>query len=306
MSTILILNHNIPNCGVYQFGKRVYNLLQTSKIHRYIYAEVDKANDYIRTLRIHNPDIIFYNWHQSTMIWLKDIHITGNKHAKHFFMYHDGANRKIYDGYILFGATDIGENTIPNDSRKFIVPRPLLNYSGTYRRNDVINIGSFGFPFWDKGMHTLVSMAGEQFNNVVVNLHVPPSYFGDPTDITCQAVIAECMKRTKSNVELNISRNFVSDIGILRFLANNDLNAFLYSTDGIGLSSATDYALSVKRPIAITNKHMFRHFSSSEITIENNSLRDILENGTRPLEKYYKEWSTDNFINTLDEVFSNV
>ncbi len=100
-----------------------------------------------------------------------------------------------------------------------------------------------------------------------------------------------------------LTHDLLSNDEVLDFLAKNDLNVFLYMAQSEGLSSVTDYALSVNRPIAITNNMMFRHFANENIVVgENNSLVDILNRGTAPLEKYYKMWAVDRFVEELDNV----
>ena len=77
----------------------------------------------------------------------------------------------------------------------------------------------------------------------------------------------------------------------------------MYQVNSEGLSSVTDYALSVKRPLAITNSMMFRHIVSDEVIVgDNNSLIDIMSKGTKHLEKFYKMWAVDRFVEELDNV----
>jgi hypothetical protein len=111
---------------------------------------------------------------------------------------------------------------------------------------------------------------------------------------------------TKKGVTLNITRNFLDDDGVLQFLANNDINVFMYSENGNGISSAIDYALSVKRPIAITRCNMFRHILKNDIVLSGkNSVVDILNRGTKPLNEFYDKWSTQKFIDEMDGIFND-
>ena len=71
-----------------------------------------------------------------------------------------------------------------------------------------------------------------------------------------------------------------------------------------GLSGATDYLLSVDRPIGINHTEPFRHIYKEEMDYEKHSIREIIDGGTAPLEEFYKRWSTDNFRDILDKEFS--
>jgi len=87
-------------------------------------------------------------------------------------------------------------------------------------------------------------------------------------------------------------------------LAGNDINVFYYDDQpNPGISSAPDYALSVKRPIAITRVKMLRHIYARDIIIDKHNLMSIWQKGTKPLEKFYHEWSRPNFIKAMDDLF---
>ena len=43
---ILFLNHKIKHCGVYQYGVRLYQIIQKSKNIIIVYKEVDSFEEY--------------------------------------------------------------------------------------------------------------------------------------------------------------------------------------------------------------------------------------------------------------------
>ena len=43
---VLFLNHKIINCGIYQYGIRLFNILVKSENITYIYKEIDSFNEY--------------------------------------------------------------------------------------------------------------------------------------------------------------------------------------------------------------------------------------------------------------------
>ena len=303
MTTVLLVNHKQPACGVYQFGKRIYDLVKDSENVIYYYTEVDELASYCSAVNFYKPDIIVYNWHRGTMPWLTEKMIIGDTSYKHYFIFHEEFVRKNYDKYLFLGAYDFTNGEKFGD-KKVLLPRPLLEYNGTYSKNKVLTVGSFGFGFWQKGFHELTSVINHSFDKAVLNLHMPYSFFGDPLKEQTNAVELECWNRvSNSGFTLNITHELLDDDGVLKFLAGNDINMFLYGENGEGISSVIDYALSVKRPIAISNSKMFRHLDNSEILYSENSIVDIINKGTKPLEKYYKDWSIENFRKEFDKVF---
>lgn len=304
MTKVLFVNHKIKNCGVYQFGKRVANLSSKSTKLNCNYIEVDCVEELKEEIIKFNPDVVVYNWHIGTMSWLtKDI-IKSFDIERNFFIYHQEDMIDSFDKYLFFGDYD-PSNSLPH-SMKSLISRPLFNFTGEYPINDVANIGSFGFGFHNKGFDKLVSLVNSTFSEAVINLHMPPSYFGDPTGTQTREVIQKCLDANKNpNITLNISQDFKTDDGVLLFLANNDINVFVYEENGDGISSVIDYALSVKRPIAISESRMFRHLDGvSGISIADSSLKEIINRGVAPLEDIYKKWSNENFIREMEEAIN--
>jgi hypothetical protein len=303
MKTVLIINHYQKSCGVQQFGRRIYDLVKNSKNVNYIYHEVEDIfafRDYYNRIK---PNIIVYNWHRGTMPWLTEDVIRNLKDVKHYFIYHEEFTRNIYDKYLFFGDYDFsGGRKFGN--KKILLPRPLLKYDGNYPVNETITIGSFGFGFWNKGYHTLTKLVNDTFEKAVLNLHMPFSFFGDPKRETTLAVRNECWRvLTNPNIRLNISHEFLDDAGVLKFLAGNDINVFLYEENGEGISSVIDYALSVRRPIGISESKMFRHITNENIIVGNKTIQDIITNGVKPLEQFYDRWSQENFTKEFDKEF---
>jgi len=306
MKTVLIVNHYRINCGVQQFGRRVWDLAKHSTKVKFTYIEVEDKETFFHWYKEIKPDIVLYNWHRGTMPWLTENIVTNLRGSKHYFIFHEEFTRKNFDKYLFFGDYDF-TNGDKFGSKKVLLPRPLLKYGGDYPVNDVTTIGSFGFGFWNKGYHTLTELVNRTFEHAVLNFHMPYSFFGDPLKKQSKEVEYECRKLvTNPGLKLNITHDFLDDAGVLKFLAGNDINVFLYGENGQGISSVIDYALSVKRPIAISDSKMFRHVAKDNITVGNNSIQDIIDNGTEQLNEFYTRWSPENFQEELDKVFDDV
>jgi hypothetical protein len=249
-------------------------------------------------------DIIVYNWYPVTMPWLPEKFVEDRWGMQHYFLFHDGHMRTIYDKYLFSGA--IGKDiSIPPD-KYYILPRPLFKYQGSYPDNQIPTIGSFGFGAWQKGFHDLVTRVNDEFDAAVINIHMPNAFFGDERGKETRKIADKCRElNRKSGIKLNITHNFKSDNETLEFLAGNDINIFMYSAANQGLSSATDYALSVRRPIGITNNSMFKHIYKDEISIEKHSIRELIDDETKHLEEFYVRWNPEKFFEEMDKAYEN-
>ena len=298
-----MLNHKHVKCGVYQFGKRVYNLAARSTKVDYVYRDLNSKQEYHSILAEVQPDFIVYNWHWDRMPWLAESDIVNNTGVKHYFIYHDGSMVRNYDKYLFFGAFDPFDRDAVD--KRVLLPRPLYPYDGDYPVNNIPTIGSFGFSFLHKRFPELVKLVNDAFDEAVINIHMTLPYFGDTPGCSIKEIEKACVSNNrKPNIKLNITQDFIDDDNLLKFLAGNDINIFNYSCfPNPGISSALDYALSVKRPIAISDNIMFRHVTEESILLSKNSIPDIMRLGTEPLNKYYEKWSIDKFSQSMDELF---
>jgi hypothetical protein len=302
--SVLIINHDKVACGTFQFCKRIYSIVSKSKDISYFYKECVNREDYLSALVEIKPDYIVYNWHKDRINWLGEIDIAENTSAKHYFLFHDGSVVNRYDKYLFFGEFPNYPTPI-NKERSILLPRPLIDYHGTYPVNDVPTIGSFGFATDHKRFPELVTLVNKTFDKAHIRLHITSPYFGVTKGYNLPDIMEKCVRNNVNpNVKLSISNNFIGDEQLLEFLAGNDINVFNYAyMENPGISSAIDYALSVKRPFAITKNNLFRHVASNSILLENNSIQDIINKGLAPIERFYHFWHTDTFREQFDGLF---
>jgi hypothetical protein len=205
-------------------------------------------------------------------------------------------------------------NYKPNENNYRLL-RPLFQYTNKTNLNpNKLKIGSFGFGFASKQYESLCACIRDNFHRttfpVELRLHLTHSHFCENSrDIETIKFVANRILNNP-NITLNITTNFISDDELLEFLAGNDLNIFFYQKypSYNGISSSIDYALSVKRPIAICRSNMFSHIwnTTPSICAEDSSLKEIINNGFSPLEHYYNQWSHSNFIKVFEDNIQNV
>jgi hypothetical protein len=311
MKTVLFLNNTIKSCGVQQWGIRAGRLLESAKNYSVAYAELSSEYEYFNLIRKYSPSIVVYNYHVDLMPWLKR---NGLMHGvKHIAIVHEGfshLNDHIgFDHYIY-----LPENTYiaPNWKDKVsIISRALLPYNGDYGKNSVTTIGSFGFGFKHKQFPLIVRKVNEQFDNANIRINMPFQFKADPHGYMAKEEAGLCrLEITKPGIRLDITNKFMEEDELLEFLAGNDINAFFYDSSKLDSSSgATDFALSVDRPIAISHSPMFSHIIDkigTEICIEYHSFQDIINNGTGILEPLKNKWSSNALIKEFEDIFNDV
>ena len=127
MKPVLFLSHPEHACGVWQFGRRVFELASQSEKVRFIYREMLTKSDYFKIVSEHKPEYIIFNWHRGTMPTLTENLIYEKKNCKHYFIFHDEFTRQNYDKYLFFGGYDFSEGAKFGE-KKVLLPRPLMEY----------------------------------------------------------------------------------------------------------------------------------------------------------------------------------
>ena len=303
---IFIINHSVENCGVYQYGKRFGNIASKSKKYNFMYFEINSDSEFISKFGEHKPQAIIYNYLSGTMPWLSGglIQACREQGVKQYTIVHNSH----YHGFDYY----LHQNPYhPNvDDTNFALARPLFDYksSNVKSNDDILHIGSFGFGLTCKSIDKICELINEQlsYRKVQINLHLTEAHFCPNAD-TISSIKQDCLNAiTHDNIKLNTTHKFLTNDEMLDFLSKNDLNIFFYEKyqHYNGISSTIDYALSVKKPIAICRSNMFAHIWDvhPSICVENNSLINIINNGFDPLEEKYNSWTNEQFIHTLETI----
>lgn len=299
MRPILFLNHKAERCGVYQLGASTAEVLTASEKFRFEYAEVTTLAEAQAAVQQYLPDAMLCNWHPATMPWLCD-------HAVACFarpvgvMCHDSPYPGIAHAHLHL------DPTFPECWEHFRIGRLVPEFTNpTPAVHETPVIGSFGFGFGNKGFARLVERVNHEFDHAVIRFHIPPASYGDPVADSARAIADHCRQLCKSSITLEASHEFLSRPELLAWLSHNTLNCFLYDVMyGRGVSSVIDLALAAGPPIAITQSWMFRHLMPIRdlISVEETSLRSIIDRGDEPLRSFRTQWSPANLIRDYERV----
>lgn len=309
---ILIINHKEKQCGVYQYGYRVGGILKNSTLYNFIYLELESHDELDSYILEYNPKFIIYNWTGGTMPWVTPdtVQVLREKGIFQFLVVHNQWNySQFFDGYLH--QHPYWKET---ESRDFSIPRPLplFKVPEYTKSSDLIKIGSFGFSLVNKYFNEVCRVVNEQFDkeNVELRLHLTHGTFAGSNQ-NIDYIKNSCYENiTRSNINLTITTEFMDDELLLEFLSSNDLNIFFYQdySDYNGISSVIDYALAVKRPIAINKSSMYSHIldATPSICVEDNHLKGIISNGFFPLEEKYESWTNEKFIDKIESIIKTL
>ena len=311
---VLFLNHSKKQCGVYQYGLRLYNIIKHNQGVKYKYIEISEYDDYLRALD-DNPgaDAIIYNYHNITMPWLNSDTICKTKTS--IGVPHESKQ----DFFNVLCNIDPTADAL---DRIYPIPRPtfedvdalLQNYTPStdsikefieYKLDDCVTFGSFGFGFLSKGFDKIVQLVNDQYDRALIKFVIPkPEFGGETYDAQFQSVIDRCKElNIKSGIQVVISCEFFTNEDILYFLNSTDMNIFLYDKMiGRSASSVIDYAVSIKTPFGISDSYMFRHIYSDRICLYKNTIQECIDNYKR--ENINDVFDANQIRNVFQEIIS--
>lgn len=303
---VLFINHSKSHCGIYQYGKRVFDILSKNEKYNVVYKEIDTKEDYFLEYNLENPEYVIYNWYFLTLPWL-DNEITSFTKSKQLLIHHeyDIPTHLNIDRYLMANMIE------PIIGKTYSIPRPILEYGFNNEiNNEIPHIGSFGFAFHSKNFNKICQRVEQEYDEAVINIHLTSAYFGDQSGQLRDSIEDLCYRSIKKNkIKLNITKNFITETEIIDFLRQNDINIFMYdNVESRGISSVIDYAVSSKKPFAVNSSIMFKHVVQDrpEINIDNNSIKDIIANGNEPSLFFKDKWSNEKLRNCIYKVMETI
>jgi hypothetical protein len=337
MKTALFVSHTPKQCGVYQFGKDIFNVISASKQFNFIKLECESLGELKKAVAKFQPHVIIYNYHPAVMPWLCTKTTKGayKNHVADIACIQVGIIHEItqqvadtasatrasillgdpqkklnslFDFYIAADPTLLLMNPLVYKTGR-LIPR----YNGQVTTSNSQSrpvIGSFGFATPNKGFEALVEQVQKEFDEAVIRINMPSAFFGDKEGENSRKIAENCKAIIKKpGIALEISYDFLEEDKMLDFLAGNDLNAFFYQDkSGRGISSAVDNAMAVHKPVAVTDCPMFRHILHTQpsVCVDKLSLKEILSNGFSPLQKYADEWTPENLLWEYERILTSV
>lgn len=303
----LFCNTSEPRCGVHVYGSNLYDILKDSQtIHWDYYGGCCLPP--MSTLR--RFDLILYNWSSLIGGWMQAAPMKGL--GKQVFIFHDGP---VSDGFdaILFSDPTMTQNGKwhsigrPIPQVKNPLCQPQFQSASQHWKRPIVGVYGFIGAWADQ----VVSRAVKEFEYATIALSLPFSTFCDPDGIQARAMASRCREMTSgTGVDLQISHDFMDGDQLVAWLARNDLNCFVRPVDmnWRGVSSAPDYALAARRPIAVNKCNAFRHLHglSPSICVEDTSLSEILITGLSPLVPLYSKWHPDEIRKQVETVLLNL
>ena len=321
MAKILFVSQNDLEkraCGVYLIGQRYYSAFVQYSKHAIYGSLASSMMEIISEIDAIDPDIVLVNYHILHTKWII-ISVLQNmfpdiKFAK---IEHDFTQDKINNYNYLheqgYKYALCFDNTLtPNHKKVFCLNRMMaVGKPLPYHDSGITKIGYHGFAFFHKGIEDLAHYVCRNFENAVIRLHMPFSYYGDPNGMSALMMVNNVQNiiQYNKNITVEHSHELLNDNELIQWLSQNTINCYFYHpTKLYGVASAPDYAIAARRPIIVTPTEQLRYVYQNvpESNMENNSIQDIIANDFAPFKKLYKAMKPQNVVNEFDNIIDEI
>jgi hypothetical protein len=301
----LFLQNPVETCGVYAYGRNLYNILSESQRIHWSLLEPSSMPEIIEA--VGKCEVCLVNYQAGIGGILASAPFEGPH--KNVLVYHDLAIHECDWDRILFSDPTMkaGEKWVP-------IGRPLpaaseLPPMDTPKDWSRPLIGVHGFigGWSDQVVHQVM----KEFEVATIRLSLPYATYGDATGHLARSMVDRCRSMVnKSGIRLEVSHHFMPQPELISWLKANDLNCYIRPPDmhWRGVSSAPDCAIAARRPLAVNKCSAFRHLHklSPSICVEDSSLWEIIGNGLSPFAKVYSDWSPERIREQVEEVLLNL
>jgi len=196
---ILLISHKEKQCGIYQYGVNIAEVLRKSKRYGFIYCECNSERELANAIRKYDPLAVIYNYYPATMPWL-NLQVTRSYSMPQLGIMHevtqkeaDAATAEMFDFHLCPDPTIIERNPVVIKTNRLIP-----HYINTKSLPQIPTIGSFGFGFGDKGFERLIDIVQREFDVANINLLMP---FNDIVDKKGKKFATEYIDWTLKNTK---------------------------------------------------------------------------------------------------------
>jgi len=297
-------------CGIGLIGKLLGEALIQHPDYEFGVVFSDSMSDVINIIAQFDPKVVIYNYAPGTTPWMNDPRMRAQfPHIKHARIMHDmhqgiadAFHPNLHEGWEYLIADD--PSVVGNDhvfiTNRLLPDGPTVQYVEPAK--PIIGFQGFGPPH--KGIARLAHKVQEEFDEATLRFHIPFGYYEDLAHGYAGSNAHQRVKEVmsiinKPGIDVVITHDLLETQEIVNLLAQNTINCYFYDyLDGCGIASSPDYALAAKRPIAVTRSHQMRNFwnLTPSVLIENSSIKEIIAQGTTPLEPLYQAYSKESVL----------
>ena len=297
----LFINNKKAKDSIHESGYMAYQCLKLSAKYDLDYIEVDEENREIQA----GYDFYFFNYHPITMRWLGTDQL--RKKLKNVItMILEVAPG---DAFVLCPPNDFDiycalDPTIVSKGNLYAFPRPLekIDFEIPVVKNEIPVIGSFGFATTGKGFEHVVEAVNKEFEQALIRINIPFGDFVPDSKEYSEKLALLCKQLAKPGIEVQITHDFMSKEGLIKWCAANDLNCFLYDRHMPGLAATTDQAIVSGKPLSVSDNDTFRHITTYLPPYPAFSLRDSLEKSPEIILKIHEDWCPQKFAERFEKV----
>ena len=214
---VLFVNYDEVQCGVFQYGKNLFNAISKSKKYQFIYAQVKNIEEIDAQVKSSKCEAIIYNYHPQTLKFINPRMRRRYPQINIALMHEmtqaeaDSMPNKFFQHYVMGDPT-----LVENNPAVFKTGRLILPYTNTRPLPDTVTVGTFGFSVGSKGYQRLIDAVQQEFDEAIIRVHIPSNGLIDADGAAAHQQMEECRQRIqKPGIQLQASHEFLDRDGLL-------------------------------------------------------------------------------------------
>lgn len=316
---VLLISHNEGDaCGVYQMGRRIWQIMESSPRYDVRHVRVSGPFEVQKAGMETGAKLIVVNYYPSTMPWAGSREYWDALPVPVIGIAHEVTHADARIPTDPFPLLIVCDPSFPDSPyyEKSVRPLPVTRATGVQgseiKECNALVVSTFGYALPGKGFENVVRAARREATPeqpILVRVHAPLAHFnagGAFGDEARKLHFHGLRKIAGANpsVWLELSTEHWDDEHLLGWLAQSDVNALLYEPLlHRGISAALDWCVAAGKPILISNSDQFRHVRL--FRWPQRTLREASGNyqGTESLQYF---WQPSTFRSEWEAIFDRV
>jgi hypothetical protein len=299
LKTVLLVTGSVQACGIYQYADSLFEILKESKNYEFVFVAISNEDQLKSIVEEKNPYAIIYNHNPHTLGWfnnsitrpfkqvknIRQFVITGHEHINNFI----GIEKQILID--------------PRSQREGIaVPGlpPIKYYDDVVYAppKGTIKIGTSGFGNRTKQLEQIIDMINDQFDDeVILNIHFPDGAYIDTSGKLGSSIIDRAISKAKSNIKVNVNREFMKKEHLIKWLNANDINLYCYHSAPVpGVSASINHAIAARKPFGVNDCTLLNHVRREYNDLTKTKICDIIDQSPKHLTEFYDAWNSNTVL----------
>lgn len=295
------LNSRQAACSIHEQGRDVFDLLEDFGLRYFT-----DPGRFLAAIGTDRPDFVIVNYHHTVNKTIDKRYCDGVPTLAFHWECRKSDPLAGLCKQQDWDAICVPDPTFDDRDNIFSFPRPVpWNLPDDKERIKVPVIGFLGFATRGKFPDEMAKAIGDEFEEVVVRLHIPAGTYvkGDADKFI--ADFKEAVQRHVKQGTVEVNQVYLTKPQLIKWVEDLNLLIIHYRRDIPGLAAVPDLAVAAMTPFSVSDCDTFRHVFRYQSPYPQRSLKESMLY-TLPLGAMRCAWSRERFVEKFHAVLGKL